>query len=106
MSLVAAPARPASTEVAWRPLGPALWVGRSTTGPAGTIERGRRFVLTDAEGVRRGAYPSLEVAIAAYGQWRTEEELPERLSWEPLALVATMAGAAAALLSLYAAIGI
>lgn len=100
------PSRPAPTEVAWRPLGPALWAGRSSTGPAGTIERGRRFLLTDAEGVRRGAYPSLEAAIAAYGLWRAEDEVPERLSWEPLVLVATVATAAGALLSLYAAVGI
>ena len=100
------PSRPASTEVAWRPLGPALWVGRSPAGPAGTIERGRRFVLTDADGVRRGAYPSLEAAIAAYGQWRREDEVPERPSWEPLVLVTTVAAAAGTLLALYAAVGI
>ena len=106
MTLVTAAARSVSPDVVWRPLGPALWVGRSAAGPAGTIERGRRFVLTDADGVRRGAYRSLEAAIAAYGQWRSGEELPERLSWEPLTLVATLAGAAGVLLSLYTAVGI
>ena len=98
--------RPVSTDVAWRPLGPTLWAGRSETGPAGTIERGRRFVVTDADGVRRGHYPTLEAAIADFGRWRAEDELRDGRSWEPLALVATLAGAAGALLAIYAALGI
>jgi hypothetical protein len=106
MSLLTAPSVPASTDVAWRPLGPALWVGRSATGPAGTIERGRRFVLTDADGVRRGTFPSLEAAVAAYGGWRADDEVPERLAWDPLALVATVASCAGVLLSVYAVVGI
>ena len=51
-------------------------------------------------------YPSLEAAIAAYGQWRIEDEVPEPLSWEPLVLVGAVTAAAGALLSLYAALGI
>jgi hypothetical protein len=106
MTLLEATSLPASTDVAWRPLGPALWVGRSATGHAGTIERGRRFVLTDADGVRRGAYPSLKAAVAAYGTWGAGDEVPEGLAWDPLALVATLTSCAGALLALYAAVGI
>jgi hypothetical protein len=90
----------------WRPLGPALWVGRTEAGPAGTIERGRRYVVTDAEGRRRGAYRSLDAAMTALDARRAADEPTAGASWEPLVLVTTLAGAASALLAVYALVGI
>jgi hypothetical protein len=90
----------------WRPLGRDLWVGRTAAGPVGSIERGRRFVATDADGRRRGAYRSLDAAMAAFDRRIGDEEPAEERSWEALALVTTLAGAAGSLLAIYALIGI
>lgn len=49
----------------WRQLGRWLWAGRRDGRPVGTIERGRRFVLTDAAGEVLGAYRSFADAAAA-----------------------------------------
>ena len=92
--------------ITWRLLGRNLWVGRTAAGPAGTIERGRRFVLTDAEGRRRGAYRSLDAAMAALGRSGSADESEEPRSWEALALVTTLAAAAGSLLAIYALVGI
>ena len=92
--------------ISWRPLGRNLWVGRTAAGPVGSIERGRRFVATDADGRRRGAYRSLDAAMAAFDRRGVVEEPGEERSWEALALVTTLAGAAGSLLAIYALIGI
>jgi hypothetical protein len=99
------PAVPGSA-ASWRPLGRDLWVGRTEAGPVGTIECGRRFVATDAEGRARGAYRSLEAAMAAFGGAPSPGPAPDARSWEPLVLVATLSGAAGALLGVYALVGI
>jgi hypothetical protein len=54
-----------SCDVAWRRLGPLLWVGRDGDEHIGMIERGRRFTPTDADGEVRGRYRTLEAAQAA-----------------------------------------
>jgi hypothetical protein len=94
---------PATT---WRPLGPALWAGRSEAGPVGVIERGRRYVATDGEGRLRGAYRTLDAAMAAFEERFPSDEPPVRPSWDPLVLVTTLAGSASVLLALYALLGI
>jgi hypothetical protein len=107
MSIAEPQVRPAPpTAAAWRPLGPALWVGRTDAGPVGTIERGRRYVASDGEGRRRGAYRSLDAAMAAFEQAAPAEEPAGLPSWEPLVLVTTLAGAASILLAVYALLGI
>jgi hypothetical protein len=95
-----------SAAVFWRPLGPTLWAGRTAAGPIGTIERGRRFAVTDAEGRPRGAFRSLDAAMASFAVRAPADEPTSVRSWEALALVTTLAGAAAALLAVYALIGI
>lgn len=49
----------------WRQLGRWLWVARRDGRHVGTVERGRRFVLTDATGRAAGEYRTLAEAIAA-----------------------------------------
>lgn len=90
----------------WRPLNRALWVGRSEVGPVGTIERGRRYVASDGEGHFRGAYRSLDAAMAAFEQRGQVEDPQERLAWDPLVLVTALAGSASVLLALYALLGV
>jgi hypothetical protein len=107
VSIAEAPATTSpTTETSWRPLGRDLWVGRTGAGPIGAIERGRRFVATDAEGRRRGAYRSLDAAMAAFELGDESAEPAEPRSWEALALVTTLAGAAGSLLAIYALISI
>lgn len=104
--LALAPTRVAAAITSWRPLGRDLWVGRTGAGPVGTIERGRRFVATDAEGRLRGAFRSLDTAMAAFELPVVGSEAVEPRSWEALALVTTLAGAAGSLLAIYALISI
>lgn len=108
MSVALHPARavPSRASASWRPLGRTLWVGRTEAGPVGMIERGRRFVATDADGRVRGAYRSLDVAMAALDGAQPAGPLARPRSWEPLVLVGTLIGAAGALLAVYALIGI
>src|SRR4051812_30801925 len=82
--------------VSWRPLGGTLWVGRTDAGPVGTIEGGRRFVVTDVDGRAWGAFRSLEAAMAALEARAPVGEPLAARSWEALALVCTLSGAAAA----------
>jgi hypothetical protein len=112
VSIAEPPVRPVPpAAAAWRPLGRDLWVGRTDAGPVGTIERGRRYVATDGEGRRRGAYRSLDAAMAAFEAAAPEQTAPEQepapaRSWDPLVLVTTLAGAASLLLAVYALLGI
>jgi hypothetical protein len=55
----------ASSDVVWRQLRPRFWVGRADDRHLGTIERGRRFTVTDVDGDARGGYPTLQAAQAA-----------------------------------------
>lgn len=55
----------AGSEVEWRQLGRYLWAGRRDGRPVGTVEQGRRFVRTDADGEIVGAYRTLAEAQAA-----------------------------------------
>src|SRR3954447_8002091 len=54
-----------SSDIVWRQLRPRLWVGRADDQHLGTIERGRRFTVTDGVGDARGGYPTLQAAQAA-----------------------------------------
>src|SRR3954451_23581469 len=56
---------PPSSDIVWRQLRPRLWVGRADDRHLGTIERGRRFTVTDVDGDARGGYPTLQAAQAA-----------------------------------------
>src|SRR3954468_10461648 len=56
---------PPSSGILWRQLPPRLWVGRADDRHLGTIERGRRFTVTDVDGDARGGYPTLQAAQAA-----------------------------------------
>jgi hypothetical protein len=96
----------AATATSWRPLGRRLWVGRTAAGPVGSIERGRRFVATDVEGRPLGGYRSLDAAMAAFEVQAGADEPADARSWEALALVTTLAGAAGSLLAMYALISI
>jgi hypothetical protein len=104
--LAPAPSRVLAAATSWRPLGRDLWVGRTNAGPVGTIERGRRFVSTDAEGRWRGTYRTLDAAMHAFELFDVGAEAAEPRSWEALALVTTLAGAAGSLLAIYALVGI
>src|SRR3954447_20531658 len=56
---------PPSSDIVWRQLRPRFWVGRADDRHLGTIERGRRFTVTDVDGDARGGYPTLQAAQAA-----------------------------------------
>lgn len=79
-----------STE--WRQLGPLLWVARRDGRHVGTVERGRRFVLTDITGEAVGAFRTLAEAVAGAeptARATARPEPAERRSWRAVAVVAT-----------------
>jgi hypothetical protein len=61
---MAADAGPAD-DVSWRALRTGLWVGRRDGRHLGTVERGRRWSASDAEGEPIGAFRTLREAQAA-----------------------------------------
>ena len=56
---------PHAEPVEWRRLNGRLWVGRRDGAPIGMIERGRRYVATDASERVRGTFKTLAEAQAA-----------------------------------------
>lgn len=92
----------AAPDAEWRRLGRFLWAGRRDDRPIGTIERGRRYVLTDALGEPVGGYRTLEEAQAAAllpPALRTAVRRPVRRSAAPQLLPAVLLLAAGAALS-------
>ncbi len=70
----------------WRRLNDELWVGRDGTRNLGTIERGRRFVWVDPDGVPHGRYAALQDAQQAAESPLAAEPLPTERDPDGLAL--------------------
>lgn len=117
---VAAPQRSAIHHVAaqplaveWRSTATGLWIGRAGDRHMGTIEHGRDYAVTDADGRRRGSYRSLNAAMAAtsaedidgdvrfVGESAGEFEVDVAPAWEGVALATAIIGAATVLLAAY-----
>lgn len=60
--------RPADDGVAWRSLRRGLWVARLDGKHLGTIEHGRRWAASDADGEPIGAFRSFREAQAAVAE--------------------------------------
>ncbi|HEY8318240.1 MAG TPA: hypothetical protein VIG76_05370 [Amnibacterium sp.] len=89
--------------VQWRATQKDLWVARRDGRHLGTVEHGRRYVATDADGEPIGSYCSLEQAMGAVSKQCSAARAAARRarSWGALAFVATVSVAAATMLGAY-----
>ena len=83
--------------VEWRRLQKRLWVARSDGSPVGSIERGRRYVVTGADGTHRGGYRTLAQAQEALVV-AVDAARPDATPRSPLMLACTALIGSAALL--------
>ena len=88
----------------WRATQKDLWVARRDGRHLGTVECGHRFLAIDADGEPIGTFRTLDAAMGAVleqrrGAGRTRRR--RERSWSPLAFVATVSAAAAAMLAAY-----
>ena len=91
--------------VRWRSLSPRHWVARRDGRHLGAIERGRRFLATDARSEPLGAYRTFAEAQAAVqsargGAQQTVVRPPPGAA-DALALVVGLSASAAALLAVW-----
>lgn len=95
--------------VEWRLLNRKLWVGRRDGRPVGTIEHGRRYLALGTDGETIGAFRTLEEAQAAVAApERLQQAEPQRVrrSWSGITFVALLSVSTAALLGVYAFLGL
>ena len=88
----------------WRATQKDLWVARRDDRHLGTVECGHHFLATDADGEPIGTYRTLDAAMSAVMEQCSRTERARRRrerSWGPLAFVATVTAAAAAMLGAY-----
>ena len=99
----------AESAVQWRRLTSTFWVGRLDDRFVGSIEHGRRYTATDADGVVRGAYPRFDDAqtalLAPFAERHdAPSEAPHRPPAEssPVVVAASAWGAVAIVLAVLA----
>jgi hypothetical protein len=95
--------------VEWRLLNRKLWVGRRDGRPVGTVEHGRRYLALGIDGETIGAYRTLEeaqAAVAAPERRQQAEPQHVRRSWTGVTFVALLSLSTAALLGIYAFLGL
>jgi hypothetical protein len=94
--------------VEWRLLNRKLWVGRRDGRPVGTVEHGRRYLALGIDGETIGAYRTLEEAQAAVAapEGRRPAEPQRTRSWAGVTFVALLSVSTAALLGVYAFLGL
>lgn len=83
-------------DIEWRQLDRRLWTGRRAGRPAGMVEQGRRFALTDERGDAAGSYRTLRDAQAAAGLV-PEDRLPLQVPSVRRGIAALAVGATVAL---------
>lgn len=93
-----------ATAVRWRSLSPRHWVARRDGRHLGAIERGRRWIATDARSEPLGAFRTFAEAQAAVQGERRGPGIPLRTplaSADAVALVVGLSASMAALLAVW-----
>ena len=95
--------------VEWRLLNRKLWVGRRDGRPVGMVEHGHRYLALGTDGESLGAYRTLEEAQAAVAAPEGHHQIDPsrtRRSWTGVTFVALLSVSTAALLGIYAFLGL